>query len=285
MIPNSRAKRLFLSSILILTIAVLVGVISIQRNGTLLLAQEKPENAEIIELHLPTDGSFKASENVEVEFDVVYQKSKRYQGVKFANYLKSRGALPNIVDSHSMVEFICTDGYNPFEKLTNLVTQNAFIAMKDLDAPQGQTWISFPYGNSMRTPGTFYLVWPNASSIASKYPWPYGIVALRMGKPEILLRLALPKSANVDKGFRLFREHCMMCHSINGVGGSVGIDLNVPLNIFEYWQPAKLPLFITSPQNFRKNVNMPAFDYLEKQEIVELLEYIRHMRQHKILPK
>lgn len=33
-------------------------------------------------------------------------------------------------------------------------------------------------------------------------------------------------------GFTLFRDHCMKCHAVNGIGGSMGPEFNFPKSIF-----------------------------------------------------
>ena len=75
-----------------------------------------------------------------------------------------------------------------------------------------------------------------------------------------------------------------MCHSVNGVGGTIGIDLNVPRNVFEYWQADKLPSMVANPASFRRNAKMPSFEALGPQGISNVLAYVKHMKAHKIQP-
>ncbi len=225
-----------------------------------------------------------ADETVTVVMDAVYQARKRYRGFTFLRLLQLRGYDPAAASWGTVVQFLCRDGYNPFASLESLVNEGAFLATGDLDAPTGETWIPFAYGSTRRDPGQFYLVWPKANSPADRHPWPYGVNMLRIGTPETLLGPALPKSARFQQGFNRFRENCMMCHSLNGVGGTIGIDLNLPRNVFEYWQADKLPAMVAKPSSFRRNAKMPDFDRLGPQAIAEILDYIKHMKAYKAYP-
>jgi cytochrome c2 len=75
-----------------------------------------------------------------------------------------------------------------------------------------------------------------------------------------------------------------MCHSVNGVGGTIGIDLNVPRNVFEYWQADKLPAMVANPAAFRRNAKMPSFEGLGPQGVSNVLAYVKHMKAHKVQP-
>jgi mono/diheme cytochrome c family protein len=76
----------------------------------------------------------------------------------------------------------------------------------------------------------------------------------------------------------------MKCHSLNGVGGLVGVELNVPKNITEYWKAEELAAFVAKPESFRRNGKMPGFEHLGEETITEILKYIQHMGRHKLSP-
>jgi mono/diheme cytochrome c family protein len=166
--------------------------------------------------------------------------------------------------------------------LAQLVDDGAFLAAADVDAPFDRTWISFPHAHTSRDPGPFYLVWPQDHSRRDDHPWPYGITAMRLGSVRAVLGPAVPKSARFQEGFDLFRRNCIMCHSLNGRGGTIGIELNDPRNVFEYWQSDKLPEFVLRPESFRRNSKMPAFEQLGNESISAILAYIKHMKDHKV---
>lgn len=256
----------------------LIGCTAIPRAGI------EPNGSHAIRLDhgQPTDGG--AHETIVVEMDPVYKSQKRYRGITFAHLLDKSGYSLAKRPRDATVEFLCKDGYTPFASLSTLILENAFVATEDLDAPSGQKWIPFEYGGLLRDPGEFYLVWPGKTELQGGKPWPYGIVALRIGLIEELLAPAIPQSQRHQRGFKLFRENCMSCHSINGVGGTIAIDLNVPLNVFEYWQADKLLAMIANPASFRRNAKMPSFANLGQERISDILLYVRHMKSRKTQP-
>ena len=75
-----------------------------------------------------------------------------------------------------------------------------------------------------------------------------------------------------------------MCHSINGEGGTVGPELNVPRSIVEYRPIEQLKAFIRDPQSFRYSA-MPAHRHLSDEELDALIAYFRAMSQRKRDPR
>lgn len=222
-----------------------------------------------------------AEQVIEVPHDTVYQTRKRYRGVTFERYLQDCRFSTNGTTPNTVVQFVCDDGYNPIASLATLLHDGAFIATSDLEAPPGKTWVPFLSGKALRDPGPFYLVWPGKTIAGEGHPWPYGMTALRIGNEKALLGPAMPKSAVVQRGFALFRANCITCHSINGVGGKVGVDLNVPLNVFEYWQADKLAVMVANPTAIRANAKMPPFEQIGQENIRAVLAYIEYMKEHK----
>ena len=262
----------------------LIAVVILGGCSTPSFSRIETAEPQMIQLEQTTEILASSDETVAVTLDPVYQTRKHYRGITFLRFLKSNGREPAMMAADTVVQFVCKDGYNPIASLGALVQDGAFLATGDLDAPSDRTWIQFKYGASQRDPGQFYLVWPNAKPTSDDHPWPYGIIALRIGRANALLGPALPKSERFQQGFNLFRQNCMMCHSVNGVGGTIGIDLNVPRNVFEYWQADKLPTMVANPVAFRRNAKMPPFDQLGHQAISDILEYVKHMKAHKIQP-
>lgn len=218
---------------------------------------------------------------IEVAHDPAYRTQKHYSGDSLKHYLEANGFSPATIGRDVVVEFLCADGYSPVASLEALIQDGAFLATADVDAATGRKWLPFSSSSPEREPGPVYLVWPKAVEDAD-HPWPYGITSLRIGSSSALFGAALPKSGDVQHGFTMFRENCMKCHSINGVGGTVGVELNVPRNVFEYWQVEKLPAFVAHPESFRRNGKMPPFEHLGGDAISEILKYIEHMKGQKI---
>jgi mono/diheme cytochrome c family protein len=241
-----------------------------------------PHAEELRTIHLrsadvPRDGL------IRVQFDPIYRSPKRYRGVPLARYLRTHGIAIGDETTNAAIQFKCDDGYSPLASLFVLVRDHAFIAASDVDVPPGNLWTPFNKANREHTPGPFYLVWPDVTATDPEHPWPYGIVELSVGAPKALLAAALPRSAAMEAGFALFRTHCIKCHAINGSGGSLGIDLNSPMNIFEYWQPDKIASFVAHPERFRTDSRMPSFFELGDATIGEILRYVEQMRDYKVV--
>jgi len=68
--------------------------------------------------------------------------------------------------------------------------------------------------------------------------------------------------------------------AVNGEGGRVGPELNVPQSIVEYRPEAQIRAFVRDPQRFRYT-QMPANPHLSDADLDALLAYFHHMRAHK----
>jgi mono/diheme cytochrome c family protein len=88
----------------------------------------------------------------------------------------------------------------------------------------------------------------------------------------------------VRKGFALFKNQCIRCHSLNLQGGEVGPELNSPKNVTEYWDKATLRAFIRDAASFRLKDKMPSFHQLTDENLDELLAYFIYMKGHKLAP-
>jgi mono/diheme cytochrome c family protein len=219
-----------------------------------------------------------------VERDAVYRRAKTYLGAPFSKYLELAG-VQNVGEvGDTLVQFVCADGYNPLTSLKVLLADEAFLAVRDAAAPPAEMWEPFPTPGPKRTPAPAYLVWPRAAEDPS-HPWPYGIVGVRIGSAGAMLGPAEPVQSTARPGYELFLQHCLKCHSINGVGGTMGVDLNVPRNVYEYWQGEALPDFILNPESYRLHSKMPAFPNLRGTALTQILHYIESMGAVKRLPR
>jgi mono/diheme cytochrome c family protein len=82
-------------------------------------------------------------------------------------------------------------------------------------------------------------------------------------------------------GHELFVTHCLKCHSINGVGGTLGPELNSPCSVTEYWNGRLLSRFIRNAGSIRAGTKMPTFDSLTEKDVQVIVEYLRSMAGHK----
>jgi len=92
------------------------------------------------------------------------------------------------------------------------------------------------------------------------------------------------KDSSVMKGFLVFKNECVRCHSINLQGGELGPELNAPQNVAEYWAKDTLKRFIRDASSFRYKTKMPPFPHLKDQELDEVLDYLEFMKGHKLPP-
>jgi len=81
-------------------------------------------------------------------------------------------------------------------------------------------------------------------------------------------------------GYRLFQQSCASCHSINGQGGKIGPDLNVPRSIVEYRPVDQVRAYIRNPEAFRYT-SMPAHPGLSESDLDALIAYFEAMRARK----
>ena len=96
-----------------------------------------------------------------------------------------------------------------------------------------------------------------------------------------------PKAAGASgerarRGFIVFRDNCVGCHSVNLVGGDLAPELNVPKSVTEYWRPDDIRALIRDASTYRARSKMPPFPQLTGVELDDLLHYFTVMTHQKI---
>ena len=211
--------------------------------------------------------------------DPVYKRTQRYQGIWLRDALKLLGTAGR-PESDLYVRFRCRDGYLPIIPVSRALSGKGLIAIRDLNAPPGQEWQSTPTSNGeTTTPGPSYLVWVDPPGGPEEYPWPYQMLAIELVSGSEALADTVPEASR--HGHELFVAHCLSCHSINGVGGKVGPDLNTPCSVTEYWNPGFLTRFIASASSIRAGTKMPDFRSIPEKDIQAIVGYLRYMAGHK----
>jgi mono/diheme cytochrome c family protein len=92
-----------------------------------------------------------------------------------------------------------------------------------------------------------------------------------------------PEGAGLGR-VRDLPEQCIACHAINGEGGTIGPELNVPQSIVEYRPEEQLKAYIRKPEAFRYT-SMPSHEHLTPADLDAVIAYFRAMRDRKHDPK
>ena len=196
--------------------------------------------------------------------------------------------------------FTCSDGYQPSIPVQRLLKHPAWLAF-DRIADGGEaletgfTILKTESGTSRRVElSPYYLVWENLDRPQvlqeGDYGWPYQLVGMDL----IQTRQRFPKmapdtsaSAEVLEGFAAFRVYCTRCHAVNGEGGTIGPELNSPVNPFDYRDAEWLRQWIQDPASLVATARMPAFNsnLPDRAELIdEILIYLKAMSKNKLEP-
>ncbi len=238
-----------------------------------------------IELTDLSPSQLPTSVTVTIDKDPVYQTQKTYEAYPLNEVLKKVPVSPELKAEDAIIVFTASDGYQVTIPYSNAVREQGYIAFRDLAAPGNKKWIDFKFGKTTTTPAPYYLVWSKKGLDKWKYPWPFQLVNISVRPASEYFGAAVPSSKNnqVKKGFVIFSQYCIRCHSINLSGGTVGSELNVPKNVTEYFKEEALAGFILDAPSYRSGTKMPVFDGLINQsEMKYLLDYLRHMKTEKI---
>lgn len=228
-----------------------------------------------------------ATRTIEISHDVAYGRPMRYRALPLAELLKG-------VAADAQVQFVASDGFVAELAAAPLLATRgarAWLAVEDPVAP----WPLLG-GGKAGSAGPFYLVWtdPAAAGITPEQ-WPYQVAAIRLvddlGRrfPALLPDAGVPQDSPARRGFAVFRQHCLTCHTLNRQGGAqLGPDLNQPHGPLEYFGEAMLRAYIRDPQSLRywPQARMPAFDaqVLPEADLDALLAYLRQMQQQRGSP-
>jgi mono/diheme cytochrome c family protein len=218
--------------------------------------------------------------------DSVYrQRFTQFKAIPIANLFADL-AIPEL----AVVQCNSVDGFSANLEKTRLFSTDpkaskAFLAIEDPKIPWPQLT------GKTTSAGPFYLVWmnPQASAIGRE-EWPYGIVSFQILSdahsvfPNIYP--AADAALNVQNGFKSFRKNCFACHKMNGNGaGSIGPDLNLPMNPTEYFEAKVLASLIRDPASVRTWSGMVMRGFSEAAipdpELSDLIAYLGYMSTRK----
>lgn len=215
--------------------------------------------------------------------DPVYKTTKQFDAFLLADVLQ----LAKIDLSAKLDEIVFTakDGYSPNTSFENLRKHRAFLAYQEHGTVE--SFGEVEQGKAMVSPAPFYVVWEEGKKLSHEVPWPYQLVKIEVVDTAKKFANVYPKNAkpgsSVMKGFTIFKDQCLKCHSINLQGGDIGPELNTPKNITEYWSAATLKAFIQKPSSFRAKSKMPDLN-LPRESVNHLVNYLKHMKSQKVQP-
>ena len=210
----------------------------------------------------------------------------QFKAIPIANLFKGL-SIPEL----AVVQCNSTDGFSANLEKTRLfstdpMASRAFLAIEDPRSP----WPRLT--GKATSAGPFYLVWinPEASAIGSE-EWPYQIASFHiLSDPRSVFPRIYPGAdagANVQNGFNSFQKNCFACHRMNGDGaGSIGPDLNLPMNPTEYFEAKALAALIRDPAGVRtwprRYMRGFSASAIPDAELMDLIAYLRYMSTRKV---
>lgn len=218
---------------------------------------------------------------VTITNDPVYHKLKKYNAVSASLLIKNEIDLTKIDPKNTKIVFECIDGYKPEMPLELFLNANPYLAYRDIDAPKDSNWEAIIKDGNEMDAEPFYIVYTSVSEKDSQYKWPYNLVRINL-EPlnKSTIELYPLKNRKLETGYTLFKNQCLSCHAINGIGGTMGPELNYPKSVTEYWKEKELVDYIVNPASFRNKVKMPALG-ITKQQSQKIVDYLKYMSENK----
>ena len=217
--------------------------------------------------------------------DPYYKKNKSYLAFPLKQVLALGFAESTADLAKENLFFEALDGYVKPADGARVVEEGGYLAFADADRTHGGDPAWEPIDRRGLDPGPYYVVWAKEGQTDARgYPWPFELAAIEIvhfdKKYPHTLPSAAPAGSAAWKGFDIFRTQCISCHAINGEGGKVGPDLNVPQSIVEYRPVAQVKAYIRDPKTFRYST-MPSHKDLSDAELDQLITYFTAMKSLK----
>jgi mono/diheme cytochrome c family protein len=224
-------------------------------------------------------------QRVEVAVDPYYGRAKTFLASPLACVIQQGFGKPAASFRGENFFLRALDGYVKPAIGERLAEPGGWLAFGD--AARAGGWE--PIDRRQVDPGPFYLVWSGPEQgDPHRHPWPYQLAAIEIAPFEVRYPHTVPDGVPAGEpawtGFAVFRAECVACHAINGEGGTVGPELNVPLSIVEYRPADQLKRFIQDPNQFRYT-SMPANPHLTPAQLDGLIAYFTAMQARKHDPR
>jgi mono/diheme cytochrome c family protein len=216
--------------------------------------------------------------------DPYYGTRKRFRACPLREALRiGFGEDPSWLAGRDVV-FRATDGYAKPSSGARVLADGGFLAFSDADVDGGGAPAFAPIDRKQIDPAPFYVVWTGPGQDPHTFPWPYCLGEIDVRQVTDLYPHVAPvgekEGSPALAGFETFKSDCIACHAINGEGGRIGPDLNVPRSIVEYRPVEQIKEYVRNPASFRYS-NMPAHEYLDDRRLDELVAYFRAMSSRK----
>lgn len=215
--------------------------------------------------------------------DPYYETRKRFRALPLEAVLAAGFGTKDVAGLDLV--FHALDGYARPARGAQVAAGGGYLAFADADHASGADPGWQPIDRRQVDPGPFYVVWTGEGrNDPHRHPWPYQVAAIESVTFEERFPhtapSGLPEDAPAREGYAIFRDQCFSCHSINGEGGKVGPELNVPRSIVEYRPVEQLKEFIRDPGSFRYT-SMPSHEHLSAAELDQLIAYFEAMKTRK----
>lgn len=217
--------------------------------------------------------------------DPYYGTHKRFRACPLATVLRLGFGEPVGAFAGETVFFRARDGYAKPAPAELLAEAGGFVAFADADHARGDEPGWQPIDRKQVDPGPFYVVWTGAGQQDThRYPWPYQLAEIEVAPIERLYPHIAPTGTAPDSpaqaGYAIFRSQCIACHAVNGEGGTVGPELNVPRSIVEYRPAEQIKAYVRDPLSFRYT-SMPPHPGLSDRQLDDLVAYFTAMKDRK----
>ncbi|WP_397600135.1 c-type cytochrome [Silvanigrella sp.] len=234
------------------------------------------------------DESFFTEHNKKLKRDqfeatsLLYKKKKTYDGY----YLKDIFKFKNIdILKLDVVTFDAKDGFKISIPASFINENDPLLSIRDASLAIGKNWEEVQDGGRIIDGGPYYLMWDLKKYKVPENYWAFGVVKILFQSFKETYGESIPENTSNKKimqGFQIYQSSCSGCHSVNLVGGTLGLEMNVPKNFTEYLSKRFIISYSKSPSSYRANAKMPPQHFLSVNEINLVIAYLEAMKYNKV---